>query len=269
VDVSVKAHLQKREFIGKLMSAPDMPLWQIGRLGADGRPYVDLDQCTYIIGLIGLNEALDFLFGRELHEGDDMLREGLKVVSYMKYKADQASKQYGLSFKLEESPAESASRRLAKVDMRQFPEAIEVIRGNVDEDEHYYTNSIHLRADAPVDLVTRIRLQAKFHSLIESGAIIHAFVGEERPAPESILNLVEKIFRQTQAAQFTVSPEFTVCNVCRKNTRGLVHKCSGCGVEDVPGVTRIEDELEKSRAKAVDESTVAELARVHRAKTPS
>jgi len=135
IDVAIRAHLQKREFIAKLMNGPEMPLWEIGRIAADGRPYIDLDQSTYIIGLIGLNEAMDYVFGKELHEGDDVLREGLKVVSYMKFRADEASKQYGLSFKLEESPAESASRRLAKVDLRQYAEAETVVRGDKEHDD--------------------------------------------------------------------------------------------------------------------------------------
>ena len=84
-----------------------------------------------------------------------------------------------------------------------------VLLGDIEQDEFYYTNSIHLRADADVDILSRIRTQAKFHPLIESGAIIHAFVGEQRPSPESILNLVRKTFEKTQAAQLTISPEFT------------------------------------------------------------
>jgi ribonucleoside-triphosphate reductase len=262
MDVAIKAHLQKREFIAKLTSAPDMPLWEIGRPGADGRPYIDLDECTYIIGLIGLNEALDFLFGRELHEGDDMLREGLKVVSFMKYKADQASKQYGLSFKLEESPAESASRRLAKVDLRQYPEAEEIVRGDKDSDDCYYTNSVHLRADAPVDMLTRIIKQSKFHTMIESGAIIHAFVGEERPPASSILNLVEKTFKKTRAAQLTISPEFTICNACKKVASKLVETCPSCNSTDVYGVTRIVGYF--SRVSNWNKSKLAELRDRHR-----
>ncbi len=57
-------------------------------------------------------------------------------------------------------------------------------------------------------------MQAKFHVLIESGAIIHAFVGEERPPAESILALVRKTFENTKAAQLTICPEFTICNDC-------------------------------------------------------
>lgn len=239
MDIAVQAHLQKRKFIARLMSAPNMPLWQIGKPAADGRPYVDLDKATYIIGLIGLNECLQYMTGRELHESDDVLKLGLKVVSFMYFKAKEEGKKYNMKFSLEESPAESATRRLAKVDLRYFPQSREVIKGNIEKDEAYYTNSIHLRADAPVDLITRIRKQAKFHTMIESGAIIHAFVGEERPPASSILNLVRKTYENTQAAQLTISPEFTMCDECHKVTPKLVERCGVCNSDKVYGVTRI------------------------------
>jgi len=239
MDLGIEAHLQKRGFIAKLMSSPEMPLWQIGKPGFDGRPYVDLDKATYIIGLIGLNEAIQYLTGEELHQTDQALKLGLKTVSFMYFKAKQDGRRLGLKISLEESPAESAPRRLAKVDIRTFPDAREYVRGNLGRDEYYYTNSIHLRADAPVDIVTRIRLQSKFHTMIESGAIIHAFVGEELPPAPSILNLVRKTFEQTRAAQLTISPEFTICNACHRMEVGLGDVCTVCNSPDVYGLTRI------------------------------
>ena len=239
MDIAIDAHLQKRSFIAKLMSAPHMPLWQIGKQAMDGRPYVDLDKATYIVGLVGLNEALHFLTGEELHETAAALKLGLKTVSYMRFKAKEDGKRLGLKISLEESPAESATRRLAKVDMRTYPEARQYVRGDLERDEYYYTNSIHLRADAPVDIIKRIRLQSKFHTMIDSGAIIHAFVGEELPPPSSILNLVRKTFEQTQAAQMTISPEFTICNDCHSMDVGLRDTCSTCESSNVYGLTRI------------------------------
>ena len=199
-----------------------------------------MDKATYILGLIGLNEALAYLLGRELHEDDEMLREGLKVVSFIYFKAKDAEKAHGLKFSLEESPAESASRRLAKVDLKRYPQqAGSVVRGSAEDDSFYYTNSIHLRADAPVDMLTRIIKQAKFHTMIESGAIIHAFVGEERPSAASIENLVRKTFEKTRAAQLTISPEFTICHDCYRMAPGLKDECDECHSENVHGITRI------------------------------
>ncbi len=240
LETAIKAHLQKKKFISHLMSSPRMPLWQVGKTAADGRPYVDLNAATYIIGLVSLNECMQFMTGRELHESRDALRKGLHLVRYMQYRARDLGKKHGIKVALEESPAESAARRLAKVDLKRFPEETRsVIKGDMNEDEIYYTNSIHLRADAPVDLLTRIQTQGKFHRAIESGAMIHAFVGEERPPASGIRNLIEKTFRRTQAAQLTISPEFTICNSCHKNTPGLKEKCGHCGAVDVYGLTRI------------------------------
>jgi len=261
MELVMKAHLQKKAFTARLMSGPAMPLWQIGRVAADGRRYVDLDEATYIVGLIGLNDAVHFLHGKELHEDEEAFRLGHKIVTYMHFKAKELGKKHGLRVSLEESPAESAARRLAKIDLATFPESAEFVRGNIERDEIYYTNSVHLRPDAPVDLLTRIEKQAKFHQLIESGAIIHAFVGEERPPAASILALVRKTFENTSAAQLTISPEFTICNNCAQVTRGLREACESCGSADVYGITRIVGYY--SRVQNWNRSKLGELADRH------
>ncbi len=238
IQICIKAHLQKKEFIARLMSGPEMPLWQIGRKALDGYPYVDLQKSTYIVGILGLNECLQYMMDKELHEGEEPLRKGLQVVAFMYQKVKEAGKKYGLKFSLEESPAESASRRLAKIDVKNFPPARELVKGNLERDEFYYTNSVHLRPDAPVDMLTRIILQSKFHTMIESGAIIHAFCGEERPPASSIMNLVRKTFENTQAAQITISPEFTVCTQCNRLTPRLTDRCDRCGAFNISGIER-------------------------------
>jgi len=236
MELACKAHLEKRKFIKLLMSGPQMPLWEIGKPAADGRPYVDLDKATYIIGLVGLNECLQYLTGQELHESDEALKAGLRIVAEMNMKAREFSKRHNLKFSLEESPAESATRRMAKIDLRAYPsETRDVIRGDLDEDQFYYTNSVHLRASAPVDMVSRIRMQSKFHGMIDSGAIIHGFVGEKLPSAESIFNLVKKAFYNTMAAQLTISPEFTVCTICNSMIVGDLEECPKCGARNFVG----------------------------------
>ncbi len=239
MDLAVQAHLQKRAKIAVMMSEPGRPLYQIGKPAQDGRPYVDLDKATYIIGLIGVNDAVQFILGQQLHESNAALDMALRIVSHMYLRAKKLSKKHNMKFTLEESPAESAARRLAKTDLVYFPEAArQTVRGD-NEDVAYYTNSVHLAADAPVCLVERIEKQAMFHSIIESGAITHAFVGEERPSPEAIAQLMKETFYRTQSAQVTVSPEFTYCIDCGQQSRGLLEKCPACHSTKVLGETRV------------------------------
>ena len=239
MDLAVEAHLQKKARIQVMMSEPGRPLYQLGKEACDGRPYVELEKATYILGLIGVNDAVNFLYGMELHENDEAMNIGLRIVAHMFLKAKKLAAKHNLKFSLEESPAESAARRLAKTDLIYYgKEAGSIVKGE-DEDSVYYTNSIHMTADAPISLVERIRLQSKFHSMIESGAITHAFVGEEQPSAESIAALMKEILFRTQSAQVTISPEFTFCEDCNHNFRGLVETCERCGSANVFGETRV------------------------------
>ena len=239
MDLCVKAHEQKRARIAQMISGPGFPLWQIGKPACDGKPYVELEKATYIIGLIGVNDAVRFLMGKEFHESEEALRLGEKLVAHMFLRCKKLSVKHKMKLTLEESPAESAARRLAKADLVYYrEEALQVFKGG-SEDVAYYTNSVHLSADAPVSLVERIRKQARFHSLIESGAITHAFIGEERPSPKAIETLIRETFFRTQSAQVTLSPEFTYCLDCGHNMRGIKEKCTTCGSARVEGETRV------------------------------
>ncbi|MBI9020611.1 MAG: hypothetical protein JEZ10_05080 [Verrucomicrobia bacterium] len=239
MELAIQAHLQKKDKTAEMLTGPGHPLWQIGKISNDGKPYVNLDTCTYILGLIGVNDAVKFLIGQELHDSDEAQQLGLRIVAHMYAKTKKMSKKYNLKFTLEESPAESAARRMAKTDLVYFHEEAKHIVKGASDDVCYYTNSIHLTADAPVGLVQRIVEQSKYHSLIESGAITHAFVGEEKPSAASIEKLMTETFFRTQSAQVCISPEFTFCNECHHQARGLLEKCPACNSEDVIGETRV------------------------------
>ncbi|HEY5653679.1 MAG TPA: anaerobic ribonucleoside-triphosphate reductase [Pontiella sp.] len=238
MELAVDAHLQKKLKVTEMLSGPGQPLWQVGKTANDGKPYVDLDNCTYILGLIGVNDAVKFLIGQELHDSKEAQRFGLRIVAHMYQKVKKLAKKHNLKFTLEESPAESAARRLAKSDLIYFhEEAKETVKGPADAE--YYTNSIHLAAEADVSLVNRIIEQSKYHSMIESGAITHCFIGEEQPDADSIAHLMTEVFYRTQSAQVCISPEFTFCDNCQHQTRGLLERCPECGSTEVVGETRV------------------------------
>jgi ribonucleoside-triphosphate reductase len=85
----------------------------------------------------------------------------------------------------------------------------------------------------------RVKLEGRFHPLIEAGSITHVWLGEQSPSKESLANFVIKIFRDTKNDQVAFSPEFSCCQICGHNERGLKEKCSQCGSEDLELITRI------------------------------
>lgn len=239
MDLAVKAHLQKKASIESMMKGPGDVLWQLGQPSCDGKPYLDMNDATYIIGLIGVNDAVQYLTGKQMHESDEAFDLALRITSHMFLRTKEYTKQYGIQFKLEESPAESAARRLARSDLQRFREdALQVYKGG-DEEHAYYTNSIHLVANADVDCIERIDKQSMFNSLIEAGAITHLFTGDKANDPGAIEALVTQVYLRTQCAQLTVSPEFTYCNTCGHKSAGIKDKCDRCWSTNVVGETRI------------------------------
>lgn len=238
--IVAKAHMQKRDFIAQLMEQGERGPLSMLASKKDGEPYLKMDRLTYLAGILGLNEMVQYHTGEQLHESDKAFRLGLRVIARMNIACKNLSKENGIKIVLEESPAESSGYRLAKLDLKYYSEQTKsVVKGVVDRGDFYYTNSVHIAADAPIDYIERIKKQSLFHPLIDAGAICHIWMGEHEPAPESLANFVIKTYKNTDAAQIAFSPEFTVCEECFKTSRGLSEKCPFCDSEDVYGITRI------------------------------
>lgn len=235
-----KAHLQKKAFIASLLDlGVNGPLSMLCA-AKDGGDYLRLERLTYLAGVLGLNELVQHHYGQQLHESEDALKFGLKVIAHMNLTCKRLSEQHGIQIVLEESPAESSGYRLAKLDIKYFPEQTAgVLKGNQDNGEFYYTNSVHLNVEENIDYIERVQKQSLFHPLIDAGAICHIWLGEHEPDSQSIKNFVIKTFRNTRSAQIAFSPEFTVCNGCRRTSRGLHERCPLCDSGDVYGITRI------------------------------
>ena len=240
IALAARAHVQKKAFIEKLLTHGEKgPLALLG-MNRDGESYLRMHRVSYLIGMVGLNEMVQHHKGGELHESDEAIQFGLKVIAHMKILCDKYSKKHGMRFVLEQTPAESTAYRFAKLDMKYFPEmAVKTIKGSLENNEIYYTNSTLFNVGSEVNPIDRTRLEGRFHPLIEAGAITHIWLGESRPAAQSLANFIVKTFRWTKNDQVAFSPEFTNCRACGRTHRGLLDSCPDCHSEEIEGITRI------------------------------
>ena len=122
---------------------------------------------TLTVGFIGLAETLKALVG--FHHGESEVAQelGLKIVSYMRKKTDEAAKRTKLNFSLIATPAEGLSGRFVFMDREKYG----VISGVTDRD--YYTNSFHVPVYYPVKAHEKIQLEAPYHELTNGGHITY------------------------------------------------------------------------------------------------
>lgn len=246
IELVARAHYQKKEFITRLLALGNRGPLTLLAMDLDGEPYYRLGRATFLLGILGLNELVQYHTGQQLHESKEALKFGLRVIAFMNKKAEEYGKRYGLKMPLEQTPGESAAYRLAKLDLMHYPvQASTVVKGIKSTGEIYYTNSTYFNVGAPINPIDRVKLEGLFHPMIEAGALTHIWIADSLPSAESLANFVAKVFKRTTNAQIAFSPEFTSCLSCGKTVRGLYDECLYCNSTEIEGITRVSGVLNK------------------------
>ncbi|MDV9716187.1 anaerobic ribonucleoside triphosphate reductase, partial [Clostridioides difficile] len=126
-----------------------------------------IKQGTLTIGFIGLAECLIALIGKHHGESKEAQELGLKIVSHMRHKMDEATDKYKLNFSLMGTPAEGLSGRFTKIDKKVYGE----IKGITDKE--YYTNSFHVPVYYNISAYDKIEIEAPYHELTNAGHITY------------------------------------------------------------------------------------------------
>jgi ribonucleoside-triphosphate reductase len=240
MDVAARAHVQKKDFIEKLLSYGDEGPLALLAMKKDGLPYLRMDRASFLIGMVGLNELVHIHTGNQLHESEAAVKFGLKIVSYMKDETEQLKKEYELNFILEQTPAETTSYRFARLDLRYFsPRAGHFVRGDISKGEVYYTNSTHINGSASLEPLERARKEGAFHPLIGGGGVTQIWLGAHPSAGAEVAGFISEVFKSTQNDQVLLCPQFTTCRACGRTARGIKDNCQYCGSKDVEGIARI------------------------------
>lgn len=229
MELAMRGHINKYNYICKLLDKGKNGCLAFLAEGMDGKPYLRREQAKFLVGMCGLNECVKVLTGNEMHENEESFKEGIKLVAYLNKSMKKYAEEYKIECLLEETPGEGAAGRFALLDLKMFPKSIEIVKGDIRTDYVYYTNSVHFAYNAQLDILTRIRKQSKFAPMIQAGSIIHNWMGEHEPDPQSLKKMYEYTLKYTQAAQTSDSPDMTVCKDCHTMSKGFYDKCPKCG----------------------------------------
>ena len=219
MDISARSLHVKRTVITKLLDAGLYPYTK--------RYLGTFNNHFSTIGLVGMNEV--GLNAKWL--GEDLTHEKTQnftkdVLNHMRERLSDYQEQYGDLYNLEATPAESTAFRLAKHDLKHYPNIITAGRG--PGETPYYTNSSHLPVGYTEDIFSALDVQDELQTLYTSGTVFHAFLGEKLPDWKAAANLVRKIAENYRLPYYTMSPTYSVC----KNhgyISGEEYTCPDCG----------------------------------------
>ncbi len=178
------------------------------------------------IGLVGLNEAgLNAKWvGKDMTHPETQ-EFSKRVLNHMRERLSDYQEAYGDLYNLEATPAEATSYRLAKHDVKRYPD---IKTAAEPGGTCYYTNSSHLPVGYTEDIFAALDVQDELQTLYTSGTVFHAFLGEKLPDWQAAAALVRKIAENYKLPYYTLSPTYSVC----KNhgyINGEAFTCPECG----------------------------------------
>ncbi|MHA2393282.1 MAG: anaerobic ribonucleoside-triphosphate reductase [Promethearchaeota archaeon] len=188
MNISNQILVKKNNIIKERLKSNHLPLCS-GLI--NNKPLFNLDDQYLSISFIGLNEATKFLTDYELHEHSNSFNFGKKVLAEMNKMCLELSRKYNLHFKLSENISKKASNRFARLDLKHFPK-IAIPQSN--RDTYYYTNSIHFKKDAEIDLIKRIKKQEEYQSFIQIGAIEYVSLDDLKSNDLNLIDFINNIF---------------------------------------------------------------------------
>lgn len=258
MDLAIRAHINKRTFIERLLAFGDTGPLAVLAMKQDGRPYLQLENARYFIGLVGLNELVAIQCGQGLDDDARGMPLGLKIIGHMSDRLAGFSRKTGLCLSLVQTEAETTAYRFARLDLKYFsPDAGRIVCGDISSGGMYYSNSTHLPVSAAVSFFARVEREGRFHPFLGGNPTSILYTGDQLPPVEVVSDFIKRVFRETMAASLVFSPEFTICPACGKTERGLHALCPACQSRSVDGIARITHYL--SRISGWNRGKLSEL----------
>jgi len=256
MDVSVEIFKVKREWMNQIIDNHRMP-FAIQRPrdpcnGNKGSMAVDLEGLVYTIGVVGVNEMVQFHTGKQMHESREAWKLAVRAMTEMELYSKELGKRHDMTIALARTPAETTAQRFAVSDLihEEFRDhAKRVVKGDLEAAKAnlrrtrdlpvYYTNGTHLPASADVPVFDRAKLEHVFFPIVDGGNIFHIFLGEASPDPKGLMDFGMRLAKTTQIGYFTFTKDMTICLTCCKVSPGLMNECPACNSQELDHISRI------------------------------
>ena len=193
-----------------------------------------INQGTLGIGFIGLAECLIALTGKHHGEDEKAQQLGIKIITYMRDRANDFSEKYQHNYSILATPAEGLSGRFTKKDKKEFG----IIKGITDK--NYYTNSNHVPVYYKCSAKHKAEIEAPYHELTRGGHIFYVEIdGDATHNPESIMQIVD-LMDKYNIGYGSINHNRNKCLNCGyENSQKDMTTCPHCGSTNIDKLQRI------------------------------
>ena len=204
------------------------------KLDSDNTIESVINQGTLGIGFIGLAECLKALIGKHHGESENAQKLGLKIIDYMRNRANDFSEHYQHNYSILATPSEGLSGKFTRQDRKDFG----IIPGVTDRE--YYTNSNHVPVYYKCSALHKAEVEGPYHEMTRGGHIFYVEIdGDATHNPQVIMSVVDMMDKYNMGYG-SVNHNRNRCMDCGyENADPNMDICPKCGSAHIDKLQRI------------------------------
>ncbi|HOG23670.1 MAG TPA: ribonucleoside triphosphate reductase [Candidatus Omnitrophota bacterium] len=183
------------------------------------------------IGLNGVNECIrNFTNDQENITTEEGFKFAIKLLDHIRMRMTEFQTETGHLYNLEATPAEGATYRFAKEDIKRFPD---ILHAGTSE-RPYYTNSSQLPVAFTDDPFEALERQEQLQRRYTGGTVLHLYMGERVSSHEACKEIIKRALTNYRIPYITITPTFSICprhgylsgehEFCPKCDEELIHE---------------------------------------------
>lgn len=185
-----------------------------------------LENNTFGVGFIGIEETVKVLTGSFRHESTEAKKLGIDIVKRFKIKTDELTVKYNLNFATYFTPSEGYSEQSRNKIYEEFG----LIQGITDKD--YITNSVMCLMDCGINVFKKIDIEGEYGLLGNGGEIFHYEVDGSNYNENAVTKVIDYAFDHN-IPYLRMSHPIATCLECGYKENNLMQECGDCGSENV------------------------------------
>jgi anaerobic ribonucleoside-triphosphate reductase len=196
---------------------------------------------SQLIGVIGLNEAVEFHRKAKINRSMEALKFARDIIAHTNDVVEDLSKDSDQRIAVTRTPNREASNRLAELDVNRYGWSSIRAKGTKKKPHYTDVNTIFLEKERTIN--EQLRIEGSLHKLIIGGHIALIDLKNVETTAESLLKMSKSICQSTDLGFFLYKRQISYCMNCKQVFTDNPVKCPKC--ESVDSLVKYKDGLAK------------------------
>jgi anaerobic ribonucleoside-triphosphate reductase len=191
----------------------------------NGDHYFRLENCSRIINLAGLKEALEAFYEKSTYDSEKSLELAQEIIQNIQASTHRISRKRGKLVSPAIQPDFEASERLVQLDIERY--GIGKVRFSGTRERPFYSTVNKLIFKDGKIPPESLAFEQKMRGLY-GGNLTVIELGEAEHKPDELMSLTKQILESYSIDFLTYNRKLTYCVNCKRSWFGFLHKCPSC-----------------------------------------